>query len=534
MDYNIKLFVHGVPNGQDVWGNPGADAKYIEAFYGRKSYVSSQMFLEVMQFGGETGAYYTYYYNNSKLQEKGGRTGGYFALTLRINYYYADIQNIYNLLEAAFNKYIIGSVLEYTTGGGCRFKISQFNQTNDNLIALAKELEHYLMQFSCNQDFVSLNGFMSNGQNESGTINLLEAASNVVLNHVKSTGKISVSSLHPTSKEQQIISKMNSEVQAAITNAQQQIAAVQQKAQQDVQAAQRDKEQGIQAVKNECKDADKTISQLRAQIDKDNKDINRLSIQVNELNTKWQNAQAYKIHYEENQEKLEKTEKLIAEIKKNLSGLSGISEILGISSVSSDIYVRGRGRSKEPEDKSNGFVSFVKKIHPFLDFFVMLILLLIIGLTLPKSCDSKDKCLARFSLTSGDKKEVFEQEGSDVTEEDASVDEVTNGEEELEPANNPNVIQETFESLRARYPDARIEVSNINEGTGKFMQVSSGSNYNISIVGADENLKGEWIYDPKDFYIHDGNLIPQRAGSCKIIYKVNGIEFLNRIITVKP
>ena len=52
MAYNIKLFVHGVPNGQDIWGNPGADAKYIEAFYGRKSNVASQMILEVMQFGG--------------------------------------------------------------------------------------------------------------------------------------------------------------------------------------------------------------------------------------------------------------------------------------------------------------------------------------------------------------------------------------------------------------------------------------------------------------------------------------------------
>ena len=60
MAYNIKLFVHGVPNGQDIWGNPGADAKYIEAFYGRKSNVASQMILEVMQFGGETNAYYTY------------------------------------------------------------------------------------------------------------------------------------------------------------------------------------------------------------------------------------------------------------------------------------------------------------------------------------------------------------------------------------------------------------------------------------------------------------------------------------------
>ena len=101
---NIKLYAHGVPNGQDIWGNPGADIQYIEAFYGRRSSIPSQVFLEIMKFDGEIYSYYTYFrYGN--FQEKEGRSGGYFALTLRVNYYYVDIQNIYNLLEASFNKY---------------------------------------------------------------------------------------------------------------------------------------------------------------------------------------------------------------------------------------------------------------------------------------------------------------------------------------------------------------------------------------------------------------------------------------------
>lgn len=460
MAYNIKLFVHGVPNGQDIWGNPGADIKYIEAFY-RKSNVASQMILEVMQFGGETNAYYTYFYSNDKIQDEQYRNGGYFALTLRINYYYADIQNIYNLLEAAFNKYIIGSVLEYTTGGGCRFKISQFKQVNDNLNALEKELIRYLMQFSSDKDFMPLGGFKSNGLNEIGSINLLEAIPEVVANHVKSTSKISVSSLYTTSKEQQIINKMNSKLQTTISNAQQQIAAIQQKAQQDVQAAQRDKEQGILAVKNEYKDADKTISQLHAQIDKNNKEITRLNAQVNDLNTKLQNAQVYKTHYEENKKELEKTKNLIAEIKKNLSGLSGISELLGIPP---GIYGRGRGGSGELEVQSNGIVYFVKKIHPFLDFFVMVILLIIIGVTLPKSFNNKDKSLSSSSLYSSDKKEVVEQKETDITEEDASIGEITDDKDELKSTNVPIVKQEKSDSLRAKYTRAKIDASNINEG----------------------------------------------------------------------
>ena len=534
MAYNIKLFVHGVPNGQDIWGNPGADAKYIEAFYGRKSNVASQMILEVMQFGGETNAYYTYFYYNDKIQDKQNRTGGYFSLTLRINYYYADVQNIYNLLEAAFNKYIIGSVLEYTAGGGCRFLVSQLNQANENFLALEKELEHYLMQFSSNRDFVSLGGFKSNGQNECGTINLLEAASNVVSAHVKTMGKISVSALHPTSKEQQIISKMNSEVQAANFAAQQQIAAVQQKAQQDVQAAQRDKEQGIQAVKNEYKDADKTISQLRAHIDKANKNHAQLTSQINDLNLQLQNAQDYKRKFDESQKKLAKLEELVEKIKKNLSGLSGISELLGISSVGTNIYGGRQGGGRKPEEHSHGFESFIKKIHPFMDFFVMLILLLIIGVTLPKSCESKDTKLFGWLPFGGDKEEVVDQKEHEQETSTPGDSEDSEDEEYSESTgDHDGVIQETLESLRTKYPNARIDISNIWEAKGQFMQVSSGANYTLSIKGVTEDLHGEWVYDPQYFYIQDDNIIPLHAGSCRIVYKVNGIEFLDKTITVK-
>lgn len=525
MVYNITLFVHGVPSGQDIWGPPGADTKYIEAFYGRKSNVPSQMFLEVMQFDGETNAYYTYYYYNDKMQDKQNRIGGYFALTLRINFYYADVQNIYNLLEAAFNKYIVGSVLEYTAGGGCRFLISQLNNAEKNFIELEKELQHYLMEFSSDKDFVVLSGFKSNGQNECRTINLLEANSDVLFNLVKSNGKISVSAFYPTSKEQQIITKMNSEVQAANFNAQHQIAAAQQKAQsdvteikkkaqQEVQAAIKDKEQGIQAIKNEYKDADKTISQLRAKIDKANKEIGQLSSQINALNLELQNSQSYKTKYDESQKRLVKLEELVEKIKNHLSGLSGISEILGISSVGSNRQGRG-GKTKE---HSHSIETFIKKVHPFMDLFVMLILLCIIGIALPKSCESKGEELAGCRFPYGiDKKEAgnIQEEGQVAKSYDDKDDH-----------------QVTLDTLRERYPNARINVSNINEARGKYMQLSSGSNYSISIVGVNEDLKGEWGYNPEDFHIYDGNIIPKRAGDCYISYKVNGIVFLDRTIKV--
>lgn len=511
MEYNIKLFVHGVPNGQDIWGTPGADAKYIEAFYGRKSTVASQLILEIMQLGSETNAYYTYYYNNSKLQEKDGRTGGYFALTLRINYYYADIQNIYNLIEAAFNKYIIDTVLEPTIGGGYRFKISQFNQVNEHLCALEKELKHYLMHFSDNKDFISLGAYKSNGQTEIAQINLLEATPNVVANHVKSNGRISISPLYPSSKEQQ------------------QINAVLQKAQQDVIAAQKDKENGILAIKNEYKNADKTIALLRDQNEKANKEISRLKAIVSEQENNLRNTQSYKASYEQAQRELEKRNKLIAEIKKNLSGLSGISELLGVPGAKNF----GGYQKRETKKESNGFASFIKAIHPFLDFIVMIILICIICFTLPKSC--KDTQTDGWFSFFHDKKEVVDSLASEDT--------IGASQKVFETFTPPTSVYEvghkqevSIESLHQKYPNAKIDIKEVAEDENIYMSICSGKAYHIQILNGNNaiDLNGEWNYDGKDFNIYENNIMPCREGKHKISYTINGEVFLEKEYTVKP
>ena len=70
--------------------------------------------------------------------------------------------------------------------------------------------------------------------------------------------------------------------------------------------------------------------------------------------------------------------------------MSGIYELLNISPAASKSHGGDQGGRKKPEEHSHGFVSFIKRIHPFMDFFVMLILLCIIAVTLPKSCESND------------------------------------------------------------------------------------------------------------------------------------------------
>ena len=92
---------------------------------------------------------------------------------------------------------------------------------------------------------------------------------------------------------------------------------------------------------------------------------------------------------------------------------------------------------------------------------------------------------------------------------------------------------QTAESFRLKYPNARIDVTNINEGNGKYMQVSSGDNYELSIKNVSEELHGKWECDTNALIIRDNYIIPKSQGTYKITYNVNGEIYLSKTITVK-
>ena len=483
--YKIKLFAHGVPNGQDIWGNPGADAKYIEAFYSRQSNIPSQMLLEVMQFGSETNSYYTYF--RGDIQEKGGRKGGYFALTIRIDHYYTDIQNVYNLIEAAFNKFIIGTVLEQTQGE-YRFLVPQLSQADDTLKALEKEIEHYLMQFSSDADFVSLSGFKCNGQNEFGIINLLEASASTVAKHVKSTGKISVSSFHPSSKEQQIMKEANEKVQDTNKRAQQQIAAIEQKAQNDITSIQNSERQKVQsAIKEKEDEANKRISSLNSEL---------------------QNMRSYKTKYEKAQSDLDKSNKVIFEIKKSLSGLNGKAENLGMSSVpdggNSTHYT---SNDQEVPKKKSRFMRIVKNLHPFIDLIVMVIL---VGIVLQKNCTSSENSGAAKKLSTAKQTEEQHKPKAQNTNNHGSATEAT----------------EIEQSLQEEFSKASIDIKDYDP---KY-PMKKGKEYQISLKDVTTDKKIVW--ESKDFKISEDKIIPKHPGKCIIYCLVGGEKVKSREIIV--
>lgn len=517
MNYDIKLYVHGVPNGQGTWGVENFDTNYIETFYGRKSNVPVQMFVEVRRFASSTYCYYTYF-RIGNVYDNTGRAGSYFALTIRVNYYYADIQNIYNLLDAAYNKFIIGSIVDVNEGV-IKYLITDFVQEDITLKSLEQEINKYLMQFSSDSDFIPLSGFKVNGQSEPASVNLLECDARIIASHVKNNGSISISSLHPSTRIQQVIQEMTAKVNAVNAQAQKQISEAQQNAQRDVNAAREqaqqdvaaaihDKEAGIMAIRKEYKDADKTINSLRAEIDKANKEIASLCESKKELNQRLQKAEAYKNKYDEAKKDLDNKNECLTKIGEVYSVLSAKSEVKAKNPKLHDVEDK-RSEILEKEGKGLLLIKLIHKLHPYLIIIPLLLIILV------NTCSDKNAVHA----------------GAEVS--DSKVD----SKSDLFPIGKDDFVEESSESnmfkvneqapqrsLKEVFPNAKIDIADINPQ--KPMKYGNGKSYTVSL-----RLNGEWVSN--DFNISDNHITPKESGECTIAYIVGNDTLVTRTINVK-
>ena len=232
MALNINLFVHGVPMGQKIWGPKGEDERYLSSFYGPKWDTPDAMKVDVMTFGGTSYCYYSYIRGNNVCDSQ-GRTGSYFALTLRINAFYADVQNMYNILKAAYDKMCVGLCVQ-ETNNTIKFLLSDFNTVDSKLKDIECHLLKYISEFSVNNDIHDLSRFSSNSQTSAQNVNLHECNKMVAIDIVKKTGKLMVSPWFMSANAAKTVAGYKAEMQATVQKAQQEIKLQQQTSQREV------------------------------------------------------------------------------------------------------------------------------------------------------------------------------------------------------------------------------------------------------------------------------------------------------------
>lgn len=308
MGLNINLFVHGVPMGQKIWGPKGDDERFMSSFYGPKWDAPELLKVDVMTFGGTTHCYYSFV-KGQNVCDSQGRAGSYFALTLRINAFYADVQNMYNILKAVYDKMCVGLCIQ--SNNGCpKYMIADFKNVDDKLKDIEKRLLNYISEFSIGDDIISLSGFSTNSQAPSQSVNLFECTNKVAIDIVKKTGKLVVSPCYLSTSAAKTVAQYKAEVQTTIQKAQQEISLCQKTSQEKIAAITKESDEKIELITRKSKEelqesreqsrirleqvkeeSEKKIANVKQEYaDVDNK-IDSLKHTISELKKKYENKE---------------------------------------------------------------------------------------------------------------------------------------------------------------------------------------------------------------------------------------------------
>lgn len=128
----IKIYLHGRPQGQDLWSaSPiGDDKHYLNPFLDSKvgEGMDSVMQIDVWQ----KNAYYSYIHRKNVV-EKGTRPGSYFAITVCFEKQLCtQVSLLYNLLESVYKQLCVNNLIE-SGADQERFLVAQFKEKENVL-----------------------------------------------------------------------------------------------------------------------------------------------------------------------------------------------------------------------------------------------------------------------------------------------------------------------------------------------------------------------------------------------------------------
>lgn len=209
MALTLDFYAHGVSKGHKTWGSqsiPSTDIQYLGTFYGRFT-DSELMLVEQREVGGEAYCYYTFLKNG--LIGADNRGGSYFALTLRLNAYYADLQNLYGILRAAYEKMCVDTCVK-VDGAVTRFCITDFATVDSQLRNAEKKIVEYISEFSVATDICPLPSNHSGGL--PSKLNLAECTPQKAKAEMQARGCLIVSPLFPAAETARILAQKDQQI----------------------------------------------------------------------------------------------------------------------------------------------------------------------------------------------------------------------------------------------------------------------------------------------------------------------------------
>ena len=133
----VDLFLHGTPNGQNIYASSADKDDYVLSYYHIDLGVGPQsLIVETKVLNNNLNCYYTYFVPN--VQDVNGRPGGYFAITLRFDTFVRNLQVMFQLLAIIYNQQVLGSIL--SGGNANKYLVQTLNEQGKLISDLMKNL----------------------------------------------------------------------------------------------------------------------------------------------------------------------------------------------------------------------------------------------------------------------------------------------------------------------------------------------------------------------------------------------------------
>lgn len=201
---DVEILLHGVPSGQDYYGVK-EEQKLAESFY-TSSNESVKLVVEARKNGNTPYVYYTYLrYKN--IVGAGGRSGSYIGITLRLDMYYLDVVHMYNMLDMAFKKYIIGALLT-PTGESYKYVSPDFTSKKLEIEQLQQGVLKLIETTCVFPKFVKIDNSFINQITNAPTCNIADITEGTMSATIKKYSKIILSPDYKSNLEKEYEKKV--------------------------------------------------------------------------------------------------------------------------------------------------------------------------------------------------------------------------------------------------------------------------------------------------------------------------------------
>ena len=262
---DVELFVHGVPYGEDAWGNIGEDRTLLGSFYVRSD-DAVWMTVQKRVAGGQIYCYYTYLVY-SRVAGNDGRDGAYFGMTLRFTEFCTDVIGVYRVLDTVYNLYILGTVL-VRDKGRLRYCVSKFADVSSTLSGV-RDAVYSMLGRALTADSFAVVGSEAAQGGAGQQLFLYDCTREAVLAAMANYGKLNVSPYYLGNREKALARQYEERLKA--------------------ETDRRDAEAG--RIEAELASARRRVAALESGMEQKEADVRRLST---ELNTARQSAKIVK------------------------------------------------------------------------------------------------------------------------------------------------------------------------------------------------------------------------------------------------